>query len=308
MLKDKKVLLTGLTGNLGGSIAAALAPENDLWGYARYSRQGQREFWEQKGVNTVVGDFAEGRFDALPTDFDYVIHCAANCAPESFAQGMHDNPQGTAMLMAHCRNARAFLHISTIGVYAPNPDPEHAYVETDLTGGSVMGLHYEGTKLAAEGAAWGMSKHLGLPTTVARLGVQYGTYHDGGMLGIFLGMMLAGQPVPLPEHQSNIIQPISDDDVVRFVGPLLDAADVPPTLVNLGGGLAIATQEVMAHFGKLAGVEPDFAHGGFEYPTYQLDTEKRRSITGPCQVPIKEGLTRMYEVMAPRLKEKQHAQ
>ncbi|MFA5494004.1 MAG: NAD(P)-dependent oxidoreductase [Porticoccaceae bacterium] len=304
MLNDKKLLVTGLTGNLGGSIAAALAPHNELWGFARYSRDGQRDFWESQGVRTVAGDLADGAFDELPADFDYVVHCAANCGPESFVQGMRDNPQGTAMLMAHCRSATAFLHISTIGVYAANTDPEHSYGETDQTGGAVMGGHYEGTKLAAEGVAWGMAKHLGLPTTVARLGVQYGTYHDGGMLGIFLGMLLAGQPIPLPAHQSNIIQPISDDDVVRFIEPLLGAAAIPPTLVNLGGDEAIATREVMEHFGKLAGIEPQFAEGGFEYPTYQLDAAKRKAITGPCQVPIREGLSRMYDVLAPRLRGK----
>ena len=96
MINGKKVLITGLTGNLGGSIAAALAPHNELWGYARYSKAGQQQFWQDKGVRTVVGDFGDGQFGALPTDFDYVIHCAANCGPESFAQGMHDNPQGTA--------------------------------------------------------------------------------------------------------------------------------------------------------------------------------------------------------------------
>ena len=122
------------------------------------------------------------------------------------------------------------------------------------------------------------------------------------MLGIFLRMMLAGQPIPLPAHQSNIIQPISDDDVVRFIGPLLDAAAIPPTLVNLAGDEPIATRDVMAHFGKLAGVTPVFAEGGFEYPTYQLDVSKRQAITGPCQVPIREGLTRMYQTLEPTLK------
>lgn len=53
---------------------------------------------------------------------------------------------------------------------------------------------------------------------------------------------------------------------------------------------------------KLAGVTPTFAEGGFEYPTYQLDRTKRRAITGPCQVPIRDGLIRMYNTLAPSLK------
>lgn len=88
-------------------------------------------------------------------------------------------------------------------------------------------------------------------------------------------------------------QPISDDDVVRFIEPLLGAAAIPPILVNLGGDEAIATREVMEHFGKLAGIEPQFAESGFEYPTYQLDAAKRKAITGPCKVTFAEGLRRL---------------
>ena len=302
MLTNKKLLVTGLTGNLGGSIASALAQDNDLWGFGRYSREGQREMWEAKGVHTVVGDFAGGDFTGLPDDFDYVIHCAANCNPSSFEQGMLDNPQGTAMLMAHCRKAKSFLHISTTGVYGPNADKNHNYTETDITGGSAMQNHYEGTKLAAEGAAWAMAKHLNLPTTVARLGIQYGIYKDGGMLGIFLKLLLAGQPIPLPATQSGIIQPISDDDVVEFLEPLLEAASVPPTLTNFAGDEIIKTVEVMEIFGELAGIKPTYATGGFEYPTYLIDPVKRRSITGPCKVALKDGFVKMYNDLAPRLK------
>lgn len=305
MLSNKKILITGLTGNLAGSIANALVNENELWGVARYSKEGSRDFWNAKGVKTVVADLADGNFVGLPTDFDYVIHAAANCAPETYLLGMHDNAQSTAMLMAHCQNAKAFLHISTVGVHAPHQDPLHQYAETDLTGGAVMGPtsgHYEGTKLAAEGVAWGMAKHLNLPTTVARLGVQYGTFHDGGMLGVFLKMMLAGMAIPLPKGQSNIIQPISDDDVVNFLEPLFDAASVPPELVYLVGDETIKTREAMEYFGELAGVAPTFTDEGFEYPTYQFNTTKRMAIAGPCQVKLKDGLTKLYDVMAPRIK------
>lgn len=307
MLKNKKLLITGLTGNLAGSLASALAPHNDLWGYARYSREGQLKFWQEKGLTTIAGDFSKAEFRDLPNDFDYVIHCAANCNPASFEQGMQDNPQGSALLMAHCKNAKGFLHISTIGVYGPNSSSTHPYKETDITGGSAMQSHYEGTKLAAEGAVWAMAQHLNLPTTVARLGVQYGVFHDGGMLGIFLKLLLAGHPIPIPSQQSGIIQPISDDDVVHFLEPLLEAASVPPTLTNLAGDETISVVEAMEHLGELAGIKPSFSTEGFDYPTYHLNSDKRRSITGPCQVAIKEGLTKMFHVLAPKIKKELEA-
>lgn len=147
MLVGQKILLTGLTGSLGGSIASALAAENDVWGFARYTRAGQREFWQSKGIHTVAGDCADGIFGGLPADFDYVIHCAAANPPETFLDGMRGNPQATALLMGHCSKAKGFMHFSSVGVYSKNSDPDHEYREDDLTGSSIMG-HYEGTMKA----------------------------------------------------------------------------------------------------------------------------------------------------------------
>ena len=302
MLSGKKILLTGLTGNLGGSIANALVADNEVWGFARYTRKGQREFWQQKGVHTVVGDCADGIFEGLPKDFDYVIHCAAANPPDTFLEGMRGNPEATALLMGHCRNAKAFMHLSTVGVYSPNPDPEHEYREDDLTGSSTMG-HYEGTKLAAEGAVWGMAKYLGLPTIICRLGVQYGTFDRGGLLGVILKSLLNGETIYLPKGQRNIIRPISDDDVVGFLEPLLNTASIPPTTVNLAGDEDMATKDIIEHFGRLAGIEPKVEFtDAFNYPTIRVNPDLRRKIAGYCKVPLKDGLTRMYEVMAPRLK------
>jgi nucleoside-diphosphate-sugar epimerase len=304
MLSGRKILLTGLTGNLGGSIASALVASNELWGFARYTRPGQREFWRAKGVRTVVGDCADGGFEGLPGDFDYVIHCAAANPPDTFEQGMLGNPQATALLMGHCRRAKAFMHLSTVGVYAENADPAHEYREDDATGSAIMG-HYEGTKLAAEGAVWGMAKYLGLPAVICRLGVQYGVFDRGGLLGLILKSLLDGETIYLPRGRSNVIRPISDDDVIGFLEPLLKAASIPPTTVNLAGDEDIETREIIDIFGRLAGIAPkvDFSTA-FDYPTIRPSPELRRSIAGRCKVPLREGIAHMYEGLAPKLKRK----
>jgi UDP-glucuronate 4-epimerase len=303
MLKGKKILVTGLTGNLAGSIAYALAPHNEVWGLARYGTPGQREYWEKVGVHTVVGDYASGNFDGVPDDFDYVIHSAAvSHGGESFEVSMRANAEGPLLLMAHCRKAEAFLHVSTIGVYAENRDPNHEYREDDLTGSAIMG-HYPGTKLAGEGAVRGMARYLGLPTIICRLGVQYGIFSQGGLLGIMLKMLLDGQTVLLPKGRTNIIRPISDDDVVGFIEPLLNAATVPAVTVNLAGDEDMHTKDILEHFGKLAGIKPVIEFSDLiDYPTILADPTRRRQITGPCKVPLREGLTRMYEGINQRLR------
>jgi nucleoside-diphosphate-sugar epimerase len=53
MLKGYRILLTGLTGQVGGTFADALAPHNEVFGLARFSRPGSREHAEAAGVTTM---------------------------------------------------------------------------------------------------------------------------------------------------------------------------------------------------------------------------------------------------------------
>lgn len=300
MLRGHKILMTGLTGNLGGSLARALVSENEVWGFARYTRAGQREFWEDAGVRTRVGDCAGGRFDGLPDDFHYVIHCGANTAPATFDDGMRDNAVGAALLMAHCRKARAFLHWSAASVYAEHPDRDHWYTEEDLTGSCGMG-HYNGTKLAGEGAVRAMAMHLQLPTIICRLGVQYGVYRLGGLPGIFLSMLQAGATIPLPAKQNNLHMLISDDDIVRFLEATLEAARAPAVTINYGGDDPISAVDMIEYLAKLSGREADYhLTDTLNYPTVKLDPTRRKAITGPCLVPWREGFRRMYEGLKDR--------
>jgi len=166
MLKGRKILITGLTGRLGGAVAKALAHDNELWGLARYSGAGQKEYWEAAGVRTIVGDYGRGDLAAVPDDCEYVVHIAANCEPNSHEEGMIDNAEGVGRLMYHCRKAKAFLHTSTVGVYAHKDDPEALYSEDDPVGGGSLG-HYTGTKLAGEGAARAFPRYSTYPRSSA---------------------------------------------------------------------------------------------------------------------------------------------
>jgi nucleoside-diphosphate-sugar epimerase len=300
MLKGSKILVTGLTGNLGGSLAEALSSNNEVWGFARFSREGQLEYWKNAGVHTVAGNLSDGVFEGLPDDFDYVINSAANTAPASFEDAMRDNAEGTGLLMAHCRKAKAFLHFSAAAVYAKYPDLDRWYKEGDLTGSAGMG-HYNGSKLASEGVVRAMARHLGLPSIICRMGVQYGKYRNGGLPGIFLKMMLNRQPIILPASQDNRHMLISDDDVVRFLEPALNAASVPALTINFAGDEAVSSVELIEYLAELVGIEPDYAFSeDLDYPTVKLDPSLRQSITGLCEIPWREGVKRMVEFMKDR--------
>lgn len=304
MLTNKKILLTGLTGNVGGTVAEALAPGNELWGLARYSRPGQREHWDEVGVRTIVGDYVSGDMPGLPDDFDYVIHLGVNNTPATSDEGMRDNAEGVGLLMQHCRKAKAFLHMSTVGVYAQHPDPNHVYTEEDPLGIASLG-HYNGSKIAGEGVARAMCRVLGLPTIICRLGAQYGHFSEGGIPAYFLRWMMEGRPIALRRGWSNRHALISNDDIVRFIEPALEAASVPATVVNFGGDENVSSLEIIDHLASMSALPGKWIECGEDdgFPSTPIDPSRRMAITGPCQVDWKTGLNRLYDAVHDRLRE-----
>ena len=284
MIRNSKVLVTGITGNVGGAVADALLGDHEVWALARFTRPGQLEHWRSKGIRTVVGDLAVDDLDTLdPQGFDYVAHLAANTAPACIRDTLRDNAEGVGVLMAHCRDAKAFLHVSAAGVYTPSSDWRHQYKESDPVGSADNTL-YTGSKVAGEGAALTMARVLDLPTVICRLGHQYGNDKDGGLPGIVLRMMLAGQPIPLRRARR-------DADVAhrqRRRRPLRGAVDrrglgagAHPQLGGRRGGVGAGDDRPPRRArGDRSGLHR--FHERLAVGT-TVDPEERLAVTGPCQ-------------------------
>ena len=91
---------------------------------------------------------------------------------------------------------RAFLHCSSTAVYDP-PDDEPRLESASLGDNhKVLFATYSISKIAGEVVVRTMARHLGLPTTIARLNVPYGD--NGGWPFFHLEMMLAGMAIPVP--------------------------------------------------------------------------------------------------------------
>ena len=75
-MRGSKILITGPTGQVASPIAQALAADNEVWGIARFTNAAAREALEKSGVRCETVDLAAGEFDALPSDFDYVLNLA----------------------------------------------------------------------------------------------------------------------------------------------------------------------------------------------------------------------------------------
>ena len=127
-----------------------------MWGIARFGDAESRARVDALGVTTRVCDVADGDFTDVPDDFTYVVHLAAFQGPgEDFDHAIRVNAEGTGLLLAHCRRAKAALVMSTHSVYRPNDDPLHVYRETDPLGevNSALSPPYSMSKIAQEAVA-----------------------------------------------------------------------------------------------------------------------------------------------------------
>lgn len=177
VLEGKRILITGPAGRIAFPLAAELAPNNEVWGIARFSDPASRQRVEQTGVRTRTVDLADPDFGGLPSEFDYVLHLAAHMEGGlDYDRALRVNAEATGRLMSRFRSARAFLVVSTCGVYEPPRDPAHPIRESDPLGTSSQPYSptYCISKIAEEAVARFAAREWSIPTTIARMNVAYG--------------------------------------------------------------------------------------------------------------------------------------
>jgi UDP-glucuronate 4-epimerase len=305
MLTGQRILMTGMTGQVGGSLATQLAPVNEVYGLARFTASGSRERVEAMGVIPIAGDYTTGDFTDVPADVDYVIHVAADCDPASIDEGVRQNAEGTGLLLNHCPQAKGWFCTSTTGVYWDQPDDQYAYRETDRLGGSTRvttRFHYGTSKFAGEAVARAMSRIHQVPLVIARLNWSYGKVGTGGLPGILADALIAGQPIEVHEDWAMMGSPIHEDDLVASIGPFLEAGTIGGTVINWAGDEAISSVELVNYIGELIGRTPTFVEvrTASAYPRV-TDNTRRVEAYGKCQIAWRDGVRRMLAERHPEL-------
>jgi nucleoside-diphosphate-sugar epimerase len=300
MLEGTKILITGATGQVVRGAAYELAERNEVWCLGRFGDPAVRAELESRGMVLAHWDMANDTALDVPDDFTHVLHAAVLRENyQDFDAAVDVNCLGAAVLMHHCRNAHAFLHVSTTGVYKPLA-PDHLNLETDPLGGARGTIHeaYGVGKLAAEGTVRALARVLGLPTTIARMNVAIGPYGHGGVVARFYHSLAAGEPIPIADEPT-WCSPIHTDDVARQVPALWDAAAVPAAIVNWCGDEAVSTDDLMAQIADLAGLALTTRVGDSPLRMTAADPTKRRAITGPCRIPWREAVRLAMEAHFP---------
>ena len=297
-MRGSKILITGPTGQVATPIAQALAVDNEVWGIARFTNAAAHEAMEKSGVRCETVNLAAGDFASLPSDFDYVLNLAV-AKSGNWDKDLAANAESIGLLMAHCRNAKAFLHCSSGAVYDP-PDDEPR-TERAALGDNHKPLFptYSISKIAGEVVARTMARALGVPTIIGRLNVPYGD--NGGWPFYHMEMMLAGIPIPVPAGGPARYNPIHEDDIIATIPKLLAAASVPATTLNWCGEQTVSLQDWCNYLGSLVGKEPVFQESDQALRGNPTDSSRMRELVGSTTVDWRDGMRRMAAKFHPEL-------
>jgi hypothetical protein len=102
-----------------------------------------------------------------------------------------------------------------------------------------------------------MARLLGLPTTIGRLGANFGV-GCGGVADAVFRQMLSGKPVVVPPRGKAYACLVYNGDVINQIEPLLNIASVPATIVNWDGDEGVEYREMLDYMSEISGVRPQY--------------------------------------------------
>lgn len=298
-LSKQKILVTGPTSQVARPLIEMLVKQSDeIYGLARFSKPSDEEAIRQLGAKTIKKDLASDRLDDIPDDFDYVLHFAV-VKTGNFDYDMQANAHGAGRLLAHCKNARAFLLCSSGGVYqyaGHEPLPENAPLGDNHR--SLMPT-YSICKIAQETVVKFAGEQFGVPTVTGRLSMPYGD--NGGWPFYHLLMMKQGIPIDIHPEQPNLYSPLHAIDYCKQVPYLLAAASLEGNTFNWGGKETVAIEEWCEYLSELTGFEPVYKLTDKAFGSLCQNTEKLQSIYQGEQVHWKDGIRSMVRTLLPDL-------
>jgi UDP-glucose 4-epimerase len=261
-----RILVTGGAGFIGSHLCAALVARGDEVSALDDLSTGVREH-VPPGARLVVADVADGEAvgDYVRAGrFDAVLHVAGQASiATSYAAPERDlrvNVAGTLAVLEACLAAGVgrFVHASSMTVYGePDdvPTPEQAPCRPVS--------YYGVTKAAAERYALltGRRPDAELAVTALRMFNVYGerqslTNPYQGVLAIFVGNVLRGEPITIHSDGSQTRDFVFVDDVVDAWLRVLDEPATYDAAYNVGSGRETSIAELAELVLRACGQDP----------------------------------------------------
>jgi nucleoside-diphosphate-sugar epimerase len=259
-----RILLTGISGLLGGELAGVLTDRGHaVVGLVRRNRAPLRNDGRPLGrVALVEGDVSRPLLGlgsaGAPAGLDLIIHCAGLTG---FTAADHDyaavNVGGTANVLALASQLRLpVLHVSTAYVCG---ERSGAIAEDQI--GERFANGYESSKAAAEQLV-NAARSTGLPIAVARPSIIVGRESDGvirafGSAYVLLRLMAAGRLTRLPVSDEASLDFVAIDDVARAIADIAERMDAAAGRnFHLTAEAPIAMRQIHAVLASYPGFRP----------------------------------------------------
>lgn len=247
MAVEKRILITGATGFLGGALARRLSAGGvNVVALARSSSK--VEGLTQVGIPVVRGDMTNrGSLREAVLDCEVVIHCAASFGHPDEQRDVNIN--GTRALAEECGFAgvKRMVYISSIAVYGFAR--RGIVTEEDKP---VPGAYaYARTKYGGELALRDVALHTGMQRVIVRPGMIYGPGSPNWTAGLF--RYVKRNPIVFPGSGSGSAHPIFLDDVIDMLVRVHDDDALNGEVFNCSPDPAPTWREWLLGYASLAG-------------------------------------------------------
>jgi len=312
----EKVLITGVSGQIGRGLAHVLSKNNEIHGVARFSNDAVREELATKCRELYALDLSEAEnVSRLPKDFDVVFHTAVQWGTydrdkrtwQLFVDTMRVNSFLTGRLMMHLRDSRARIVFgSTGGLYVPSKDKDDRNREGETSweaGGSI----YEDTKMGNDIIIRWLSEDYGIPCTIVRYYWPATPYRPWCRIGWLTKDMMAGKPVKVsqtsPWWQS--IGYVSD--LVRATAAAANVTNAPADIYNVTGEDVADGRATALAIGEELGVEPilEELEEESDHDSYVADISRMKKDLWAPRIGHREAVRRLVKAIREEITEPQ---
>jgi nucleoside-diphosphate-sugar epimerase len=302
-LHDRRTLVTGATGYVGGLLCAALKRAGArVAATSRTATSGT-----QDGVRWIPGDLTEADFVerlVRESDPEYVFHLAAfkkrASGLDDFRAAIDTNFQGVVHLASACQSRDGFLRFVAMGTceeYGPSATPfREALREAPANA-------YALSKLAATHFLQASYSANAFPAVILRPSLAYGPGQaDDMMLPALIRSLIAGRTFPMTLG-AQTRDYVYIDDLIQAMLLSSGAADICGRVINISSGEPVSVRDMALRVASLVGGQAtsllglgELAYRHGEAMNYWAAPDVARTVLGwQPATPLAEGLKRTVD-------------